>query len=104
MLSVGTWAESVQAPVTYEIPKEIVIEAIINALAHRNYTSNGSVQVTLFAGRLEVWKSWQARATTDSREAAVQHASVPGNPLLAESVYLTEYIERMRTGHLDVIR
>ena len=54
-LSVGTRAESVQAPVAYEIPKEVVTEAIVNAVAHRNYTSAGSVQVMLFADRLEVW-------------------------------------------------
>ena len=54
-LSVGTRAESVQAPVAYEIPKEIVTEAIVNAVAHRDYTSAGSVQVMLFADRLEIW-------------------------------------------------
>ena len=32
------------------------------------------------------------------------HRSVPGNPLLAESLYLGEYIERMGTGTLDMIR
>ena len=53
-LSVGTRAESVQAPVAYEIPKEVVTEAIVNAVAHRNYTSNASVQVMLFSDRLEV--------------------------------------------------
>ena len=31
-LSVGTRAESVQAPVKYEIPKEVVTEAIVNAV------------------------------------------------------------------------
>ena len=46
-LSVGTRAESVQAPVRYEIPKEIVTEAIVNAVAHRDYTDGGSVQVML---------------------------------------------------------
>ena len=50
-LSVGTRAESVQAPVNYEIPKEVVTEAIVNAIAHRDYTSNASVQVMLFANR-----------------------------------------------------
>lgn len=54
-LSVGTRAESVQASVAYEIPKEVVTEAIVNAVAHRDYTDNGSVQVMLFADRLEVW-------------------------------------------------
>ena len=34
----------------------------------------------------------------------VAHGSVPRNPLLAESLYLAEYIERMGTGTLDMIR
>ena len=53
--AIGTRADSVQAPRTYEIPPEVVIEAIVNAVAHRDYTNNGSVQVMLFADRLEVW-------------------------------------------------
>ena len=44
-----------QAPVSYEIPREVVAEGIVNAVAHRDYSSNGSVQVMLFADRLEVW-------------------------------------------------
>lgn len=44
-LSVGTRAAGPQAPVRYEIPREVVAEAIVNAVAHRDYTSNGSVQV-----------------------------------------------------------
>ncbi len=49
-LSVGTRAESVQAPVAYEIPMEVVAEAIVNAVAHRDYTDNSSVQVMLYKG------------------------------------------------------
>ena len=48
-LWVGTRAESTQAPIKYEIPREVVTEAIVNAVVHRDYTSNGSVQVMLFA-------------------------------------------------------
>jgi len=39
----------------FEPPREVVTEAIVNAVAHRDYTSAGSVQVMLFADRLEVW-------------------------------------------------
>ena len=31
------------------------------------------------------------------------HSSIPGNPLLAEPLYLTKYIERMGTGTRDMI-
>src|SRR5439155_18034067 len=54
-LRVGTRAQSAQAPVAYEVPREVVAEGIVNAVAHRDYSSNGSVQVMLFSDRLEVW-------------------------------------------------
>ena len=53
--SVGTRALGPQAPVEYELPIEAVTEAVVNAVAHRDYASNASVQVMLFADRLEVW-------------------------------------------------
>lgn len=42
---IGTREYSVQAPATYELPKEAVIEAIVNAVAHRDYTGNASVPI-----------------------------------------------------------
>ena len=52
--TVGTRAETVQAPVTHEIPEQVVTEAVVNAVAHRDYTKPESVQVLLFRDRLEV--------------------------------------------------
>ena len=102
-LSVGTRAESVQAPVAYEIPKEVVTEAIVNAVAHRDYTSAASVQVMLFADRLEVWNPGGLPPPLTLDKLRVPHQSVPGNPLLARALYLVKYIEQMGTGTLDMI-
>ena len=103
-LSVGTRAESVQAPVAYEMPKEVVTEAIVNAVAHRDYTDNSSVQVILFADRLEVVNSGRLPPPLTVEKLRVAHQSLPGNPLLAESMYLLRYIEEMGTGTVDMIR
>ena len=102
--SIGTRAESVRAPRTYEIPAEVVTEAIVNAVAHRDYTSNGSVQVMLFADRLEIRNPGRLLAPLTLEMLREAHNSVPGNPLLAGSLYQTAYIERMGTGTLDMIR
>ena len=82
-LWVGTRAESVQAPVAYEIPKEVVTEAIVNAVAHRDYTSNASVQVMLFSDRLEVWNSGRLPSPLTLEQLRDTHPSVPNNRLLA---------------------
>ena len=103
-LSVGTRSESVQAPVAYEIPREVVTEAIVNAVAHRDYTDSSSVQVMLFSDRLEVMNSGGLPPTLTVEKLRVAHQSVPGNPLLAESMYLMRYIEKMGTGTVDMIR
>lgn len=102
-LSVGTRAESVEAPVAYEIPKEVVTEAIVNAVAHRDYTSDASVQVMLFADRLEIWNPGTLPPPLTLDKLRVPHESVPGNPLLARAMYLVKYIEQMGTGTLDMI-
>ena len=101
--SIGTRATSSQAPTTYEIPQEVVREAIVNAVAHRDYTSNGSVQVMLFADRLEVWNPGRLPPSLTVEQLRIAHGSIPGNPLLADSLYLAEYIERMGTGIMDMI-
>ena len=103
-LSVGTRAENVQAPVAYEIPKEAVTEAIVNAVAHRDYTDNSSIQVMLFADRLEVMNSGRLPPALTVEKLRVAHQSLPGNPLLAEAMYLLRYIEKMGTGIGDMIR
>lgn len=103
-LAVGTREHSTQAPVAYEMPPEVVREAIVNAVAHRDYTSNGSVQVMLFADRLEVWNPGTLPPSLTLEKLRHPHGSVPGNPLLAEPLYLTKYIERMGTGTGDMIQ
>src|SRR3989338_2971881 len=102
-LAVGTREKSVQAPVEYELPPDVVREAIVNAVAHRDYTSNGSVQVMLFSDRLEVWNPGSLPPSLTLEKLRHPHGSVPGNPLLAEPLYLTKYIERMGTGTGDMI-
>ena len=103
-LWVGTRAESVQAPVAYEIPKEVVTEAIVNAVAHRDYTSNASVQVMLFSDRLEILNPGRLPPSLTLEQLRETHRSVPSNPLLARSLYFNQYIEEMGTGTLDMIR
>ena len=103
-LAVGTRAESVQVPVTYEIPKEVVTEAIVNAVAHRDYTDNSSVQVMLFKNRLEVTNTGRLPPALTVEKLRQSHQSLPANPLIAGSMYQLRYIEKMGTGTVDMIR
>jgi ATP-dependent DNA helicase RecG len=96
--AVGTRATSITASATYELPPDAVGEAIVNAIAHRDYHSNASVEVRLFADRLEVWNPGTLPGTLTLDDLRDAHPSVPNNPLIAESLYLARYIEKAGSG------
>ena len=54
--SIGTRAESVRAPTTYEIPKEVVSEAIVTAVVHRDYVDNASVPAFRSCSLRTAWR------------------------------------------------
>jgi len=101
---VGTREKSVQAPVDFELPLEAVREAIVNAVAHRDYTSKGSIQVMLFRNRLEIWNPGNLPAGITIEQLYQVHESFPNNPLIANPLYLTGYAERLGTGTADIIK
>lgn len=100
---VGTRAESASVRVEYELPPDAVREAIVNAVAHRDYASAASVQVMLFADRLEVWNPGHLPPDLTFDQLTRPHPSLPRNPLVAEPMFLAGYIERAGTGTLDMI-
>jgi ATP-dependent DNA helicase RecG len=102
--SVETRTQGASIPGNYEIPREIILESIVNAVAHRNYTENGSLQVMLFKDRVEVLNPVTLPFGWSLGKLKRPHTSVPSNPLLAVPMYLKGYIERLGTGTADMVR
>lgn len=100
---VGERTHSAEVDVTPELPAQAVTEAIVNAVVHRDYTNTGSVQVMLFKDRLEIWNPGRLPHGMTIEKLNGRHNSQPVNPVLANPVYLTGYIEQMGTGTTDII-
>ncbi|MGZ5441487.1 MAG: ATP-binding protein [Thermoanaerobaculia bacterium] len=100
---VGTREASVTAPASCELPEAAVAEAIINAIAHRDYNSNASIEVRLLTDRLEVWNPGALPGTLTPESLREDHASIPNNPLIADPLYLARYIEKAGTGTQTMI-
>lgn len=103
VLSEDPRAASAEASIAYELPEEVVTEAIVNAVAHRDYTSNGSVQVMLFSDRLVVWNPGRLAPGLTLERLRVAHESAPVNRLLAASLRLAGATGKMGAGTLDMI-
>lgn len=100
---VGTRSQSAQAPVTFEIPRPVILEAIVNAVAHRDYWSNGFVQVIVFSDRMEVWNPGELPPGMTPDRLREPHGPMPRNPLIAEPLYRIKYVEKAGTGTTDMI-
>lgn len=100
---VGTRGKSASVDVDYELPVKAVAEAIVNAVVHRDYSSNASVQVMLFRDRLEILNPGTLPFGLSLSLLSKEHSSVPTNPILANPVYLAGYIERLGTGTTDIV-
>jgi ATP-dependent DNA helicase RecG len=102
--SVGTRAESPQAPVRPELPPEVIRESIVNAIAHRDYASAAAVQVLVFADRVEVWNPGELHPPLTLARLRQPHNSIARNARVCEALFLARYIEKFGTGTLMMIR
>jgi len=87
-----------------EIPLFAVEEAIVNALAHRSYNDTSGVQVMVFIDRVEIWNSGSLPSQLSIADLKKPHSSYPGNPLLAEVLYLADYIQRIGSGTIEMVK
>ncbi len=88
----------------YEIPVFVIREAIVNAIAHREYSSTMSVQVMVFADRIEIWNPGKLPEQLGLGDLKEVHPSFPHNPLIAEPLYFTKYIEKAGSGTNEIIK
>jgi ATP-dependent DNA helicase RecG len=100
---VGTRAHSTQAPGDFEVPRSVITEAVVNAVAHRDYRNTGFVQVIVYADRIEVWNPGELPHGLTPEKLREPHAPMPRNPLLAEPLYRVKFVEKAGTGTTDMI-
>ena len=100
----GQRNEEVQNEVEFEIPRSVIFETIVNAVAHRDYNSKGSVQVSVFRNRIVVRNPGTLPVELTKADLMKEHGSYPHNPYLAEVMYQMGYIEKYGTGITENIR
>ena len=79
-------------------------EAIVNAVCHRDYTDEGSVQVMLFRDRLEVLNPGTLPRGWTAANLLQTHDSKPHNGILATAMQWAGYVEKSGYGTEDIVR
>ena len=79
-----------------ELPERALREALVNAIAHRDYRSTANVQVYVFQDRVEIVTPGGLPA--GMREEDLGSKSVPRNPLLFSMLYRMKLVEQIGSG------
>jgi len=79
-----------------ELPADALREALVNAIAHRDYRSTANVQVYVFHDRLEFVTPGGLPAGMREEDLGVK--SVPRNPLLFGMFYRMDMVEQVGSG------
>ena len=97
-------SHTVQVARPREIPEFAIHEAIVNAVAHRDYNATSSVQVMVFLDRVEIWNSGTLPGNLKIEDLKKLHSSHPSNTTLANILYLGDYIQQVGTGTNEMVR
>ena len=86
-------------------PEEAVREALINALAHRDYSAaSGGVSIHVFPRSLEIWNSGPLPDGVTEENLPKGHISVLRNPDIAHALYLRGLMEKAGRGSVLMVQ
>ena len=88
--------ETMQREERPELPEAALREAIVNALAHRDYRSNANVQIYIFEDRVEIVSPGGLPAGMTPELLGIK--SIPRNPLLFGMLYRMNAVEQVGSG------
>lgn len=89
---------------TYEYPKDAVREALLNAIAHKDYSGGVPIQISVYFNRIFIWNEGQLPEDWTVQNLMEKHASRPYNPDIANALFRSGYIESWGRGTIKIIR
>ena len=88
-----------------EIPVEALREALTNSLCHRLLDSpSGSVGISIFDDRVEIENTGHLPNELTIETIKQPHRSYPQNPIIANALYMTAFLESWGTGVNRIVK
>lgn len=88
----------------FEYPKEAVREALLNAIAHKDYSGGVPIQISVYSGKIIFWNEGQLPENWTVKTLLEKHASRPYNPDIANALFRSGYIESWGRGTIKIIK
>ena len=88
----------------YEYPKDAVREALLNAIAHKDYSGGVPIQISVYTDKIIFWNEGQLPENWTVKNLMEKHASRPFNPDIANALFRSGYIEAWGRGTIKIIK
>ncbi len=83
---------------TPEYPIDAVREALLNAIAHKDYSGGVPIQISVYKDKLMIWNEGQLPENWTIETLLEKHASKPYNPDIANALFRSGFIEAWGRG------
>ncbi|MDR2908048.1 MAG: putative DNA binding domain-containing protein [Bacteroidales bacterium] len=83
---------------THEYPKEALREALLNAVAHKEYPGGAPIQIRVYDDKIMIWNEGKLPADWTVQNLLQSHSSRPNNPDIANAFFRSGYVESWGRG------
>ena len=90
--------EGIHQVETYEYPKEAVREALLNAVAHKDYSGLAPIQIRVYKDKVMIWNEGHLPENWTVSNLLKSHSSRPYNPDIANAFFRSGYVESWGRG------
>ncbi len=88
----------------YEYPRDAVREALLNAIAHKDYSGSTPIQISVYSDKIIFWNEGQLPENWTIENLLTKHPSKAYNPDIANALFRSGYIESWGRGTLKMIK
>ncbi len=90
--------EGISRVETYEYPVAALREALLNAVAHKDYAGCTPIQIKVYADKIRIWNEGQLPENWTVDKLMHEHSSRPYNPDIANAFFRSGYVESWGRG------
>ena len=87
----------------YPYPEKALREALMNAVAHKDYSSGHPVQISVYEDKIIFWNEGQLPDNWTTKKLTVKHPSRPFNPDVASAFFRAGLIEAWGRGTIMIL-
>ncbi len=88
----------------YEYPNAAIREALLNAIAHKDYSGGVPIQISVYNNKIIFWNEGQLPENWTIENLMTKHPSKAFNPDIANALFRSGYIESWGRGTLKMIK